>query len=562
MKTIKKLASILLAVVMVLATAVSASASTSVLAGHTYKAYQIFKGTQAKDDTVLTDISWGSGVDWSALASDIKTDTTFGTIFSEVAATPTEADAAVVAEALADHDSDSVIAKEFAKKVYAHKTTGISVVPNETTVEAGYYLVVDDTNFAESDVNAIRNLAIVRVTENGIISIEEKTSLPEVQKKVMEKNDSTGITSGWQDAADYDIDDLVPFQLTATLPSCYADYGKYQTNFYDTMSDGLTFNEITAVYVEKGNETFKFAQSDYKVTSSEHSLTVAFPNLKSSSISANITKDCKIIVEYNATLNEKAKIGAEGNPNKVYLTYSNNPNNGSNSNNGGNPGDNSGNPGGDNPGDGSGNPGGDNPGDGSENPGGDNPGDGSGNPGGDNTGDDDEVGKTPEDQVIVFTYKLTVNKIADDKKPLAGAEFTLTKWNEDSAKAVDGEASKTAVVSEDGTTFTFAGLDAGTYKLSETKTPDGYNTAEDIVFTISAQYDEKADTPELKELTVDQEEMAATVADGNVKATVINYKGGTLPSTGGMGTRIFTVGGLILMCGAAILLVAKKRANR
>jgi fimbrial isopeptide formation D2 family protein/LPXTG-motif cell wall-anchored protein len=537
MKTIKKLASILLAVVMVLATAVSASASTSVLAGHTYKAYQIFQGTQAPNDTVLRDITWGSGVNWSALVSDIKADATFGTIFSKVAETPTEADAAVVAKALADHASDSVIAKEFAKKVYANRTNGISVIPNETTVDAGYYLVVDDTNFAQSDVNTIRNLAIVRVTENGKISIEEKTSLPEVQKKVMEKNDSTGKTSGWQDAADYDIDDLVPFQLTATLPSSYADYGKYQTNFYDTMSDGLTFHEITAVYLLKDDTKHNFAASDYKVTSSDHSLTVAFPNLKKSSLAADITKDCKIVVEYNATLNEQAKIGAEGNPNKVYLTYSNNPNNGSSKENGGNPGD------------------------GSENPGGDNP--GGDNPGGDNPEDDDEVGKTPEDKVIVFTYKLTVNK-TDSEKPLAGAEFTLTKWNADSTKAEGGEyvASKTAVVSEDGTTFTFAGLDAGKYKLSETKTPAGYNTAEDIIFTISAEYDIDAPDPKLTSLSTDQNEMTATKADGNIVTTVKNYKGGTLPSTGGMGTRIFTVGGLILMCGAAILLVARKRANR
>jgi fimbrial isopeptide formation D2 family protein/LPXTG-motif cell wall-anchored protein len=353
----------------------------------------------------------------------------------------------------------------------------------------------------------------------------------------MEKNDSTGKTSGWQDAADYDIDDLVPFQLTATLPSSYADYGKYQTNFYDTMSDGLTFHEITAVYLLKDDTKHNFAASDYKVTSSDHSLTVAFPNLKKSSLAADITKDCKIVVEYNATLNEQAKIGAEGNPNKVYLTYSNNPNNGSSKENGGNPGD------------------------GSENPGGDNP--GGDNPGGDNPEDDDEVGKTPEDKVIVFTYKLTVNK-TDSEKPLAGAEFTLTKWNADSTKAEGGEyvASKTAVVSEDGTTFTFAGLDAGKYKLSETKTPAGYNTAEDIIFTISAEYDIDAPDPKLTSLSTDQNEMTATKADGNIVTTVKNYKGGTLPSTGGMGTRIFTVGGLILMCGAAILLVAKKRANR
>ena len=77
---------------------------------------------------------------------------------------------------------------------------------------------------------------------NDSVTVTTKEDRPELEKKVKEKNDSTGAESDWQDAADYDIGDNVPFQLTGTVDAKYDNYGSYYYAFHDTMSDGLTFN--------------------------------------------------------------------------------------------------------------------------------------------------------------------------------------------------------------------------------------------------------------------------------------------------------------------------------
>ena len=82
----------------------------------------------------------------------------------------------------------------------------------------------------------------------GDVTAQVKNDKPTVQKKVKETNDSTGTTTDWQDAADYDINDTVPFQLTAELPKKRVDdYNHYYVEFTDTLSAGLTFKEITKV---------------------------------------------------------------------------------------------------------------------------------------------------------------------------------------------------------------------------------------------------------------------------------------------------------------------------
>jgi fimbrial isopeptide formation D2 family protein/LPXTG-motif cell wall-anchored protein len=525
MKTAKKLVSILLAVMMIVVTAVSAvSIGATDLDGHTYTAYQIFKGTQAENATELGNVVWGNGVNWSNFLTAIKGDSTFDSIFSGVSADGAEADAAIVAKALSDNKSTEKYAKEFAKKAYANKATGIALTVKKTadgvdyygaaegTLDAGYYLVVDSTVLSSDDTNTIRNLALVRVTENNLITISQKVDLPTVQKKVKDTNDSTGEVSPWQDAADYDIGDTVPFQLTATLPNSYTDYDKYQLIFNDKMSSGLTFGAITKVYLLNGSTTTDFATSDYAKADTDDGFTVTFSNLKSSTLAESITNKSQIVVEYNATLNENAQIGSAGNPNYVSLTYSNNPNNA-----------------------------------------------GEG---------EDTTGTTPEDKVVVFTYKLTVNKTDDAGDALSGAAFKLEKWIPDDKEADGGKyvESKTATLSNNDATFTFSGIDAGKYKLSETTTPAGYNTANDIIFTITATYSTNAIDPKLTGLSTDQEAVAAVVNSGSVtgelKTSVINAKGGTLPSTGGMGTTLFTVCGVILMGGAAILLVTRKRMSK
>lgn len=128
---------------------------------------------------------------------------------------------------------------------------------------------------------------------------------------------------------------------------------------------------------------------------------------------------------------------------------------------------------------------------------------------------------------------------------------------------------KQQVETEPDTIFTFSGLDDGYYRLTETKAPEGYNKLESpIEFTISATHDENSSDPKLTDLTGNVTSGEATFTssltgetDGSLTTNVVNKSGTQLPSTGGIGTTIFYVVGGILMVGAAILLITKKRAE-
>ena len=182
-----------------------------------------------------------------------------------------------------------------------------------------------------------------------------------------------------------------------------------------------------------------------------------------------------------------------------------------------------------------------------------------------------ENGKTPDDKVVVFTYKLDVDKIDANGDPLTGAGFTLYKKNSsDEYEAVGSEVKGT-----DMTNFLWKGIDDGDYKIVETTTPDGYNTMSDIEFTVSATHS-NGDEPELSTLTVNNDKLAAYVdagtmtkvktgsepkvtESGEVTGEIINQSGTTLPSTGGIGTQLFYIGGGLLALIAVVLLVTKRR---
>lgn len=461
--------------------------------GHTYEAYQIFGGDLYKGDgattPTLSNIRWGDGV--TAFTYD------------------GESDAAKIAEKLSGQAFDSETANDFAKEASKHlATVAKSKESTSNTVELtvddpGYYLVKDKDGSQDSKNGAYTRF-MLQVT--GAESVEVKNDVPTVEKKVKETNDSTGETTDWQDAADYDMGDTVPFQLTAELPKKRVDdYNHYYVEFTDTLSAGLTFKEITKVTADGTTLT----KDQYQVTKTEKDgktvLSIVITDVKAV---ANITKDeNKVVVEYNATLNENAVIGSAGNTNDVELTYSNNPND---------------------------------------------TGDGKSKPA--------NTGKTPKDTVKVFTYQTIINKLNENKEALKGAEFTLVKKNKDgSTKNVD------VVKNAEGTSFTFKGLDAGNYVLEETKTPDGYNTIKPIEFTIDADYDKEADDPQLTKLSGDVTsgvaQFDANKADGSLTAGIVNRKGSLLPSTGGMGTTILYVIGSILVLVAAVLLITKKRMD-
>jgi fimbrial isopeptide formation D2 family protein/LPXTG-motif cell wall-anchored protein len=553
MKTAKKLVSILLAVMMIVVTAVSVGATTDTLTKHDYEAYKIFSGSQLANTTQLGNIQWGSGVNSANFLAALKASTVFGEgesniFYSIEIQNSNDRSAALVAEKMSTYANKSAEANEFARLAYLNKKTVSKTFNQENlvdttsddgeqisaeTFEPGYYLLVDVTDFSSDAEDMVKNIAIVRTTENNKLEVESKTSHPTIEKKVQEINDSTTDAATWGDSADHDLNDDVKFQLTATLPNHYTDYVRYKLVFHDTLSKGLTYN-TDSITIKVGDNTFT-KDSDYTVSTETlgddkgTGITITFADLKKSSKKDQLTNESKIVVEYSAKLNSDAVIGSVGNPNEVYLEYSNNPN---------------------------------------------------------DTGSGDiETGNTPKDEVIVYTYKLVVNKTDNGNQPLTGAGFTLFKYNANSEETNEIDKYEQVGSEQKGdnlTTFTFERLDAGKYMLRETTVPTGYNQAEDLYFAVTKE--SSADGMELKVsstfTTLDDlkkvnpqattESLNATKnagyttswSAGSISTTVVNSEGGTLPSTGGMGTTLFTVCGLILMSGAAILLVTRKRMSK
>ncbi|VUW93826.1 Uncharacterised protein [Streptococcus pasteurianus] len=108
--------------------------------------------------------------------------------------------------------------------------------------------------------------------------VESRTSVPTVEKNLKDINDTTGETTGWQDSADYDINDSVPFQLTATLPDNLASYDEYYLELSDTLSTGLTYNKDAKVYLVNGTKKTDITSS---FTIAAYSSSFKINNLKS-----------------------------------------------------------------------------------------------------------------------------------------------------------------------------------------------------------------------------------------------------------------------------------------
>lgn len=555
MKHLRKIMALVLSLAMVLAMSITVFAGevTATVANntnHAYKAYQVFKGTQQENSKVLGDIEWGNGV----VESTIKTKLGSSTYFKGATT------AQQVADILKEKSGDSAEAKEFAR-IANDSISGnaVDVVANAKSVilteGTGYYLFVDQTVGNEENQNDfVKGLSLLQVT-GDTITITAKVDKPSVEKKVQEnvKNDGNTTTDygeRYNDTADYNIGDNVPFRLYGTVIDMSEFQNGYKYVFHDTAATSLDINKDAKVYYssdKKGSNKTDIDSSLYHVEygTDNHSLTVTFDNLRAVKIKNSENLDVEIssgyiIVEYTAKLNSSAAIGQgtigetkEGNINKVYLEYSNNPNQS-----------------------------------------------GEGQP---------ETGNTPEDKVIVFTYELDVTKIdgADKNKPseqqkkLKDAEFVLYRGTAASPEyaTVDANAKIqgwTNVINEAITLksdvnglFKVIGLDDGTYYLKETKAPNGYNVLKtDIKVQIKADTSNgqngKGEVAELKTLKVNVnngDDKDASYSTGIVNITVENNQGSTLPETGGIGTTIFYIVGVVLVLGAGVLLVTKKRMN-
>ncbi|MBQ9966907.1 MAG: isopeptide-forming domain-containing fimbrial protein [Clostridia bacterium] len=498
----KKILSLLLALSLVMGLSVTAFAAGTEYTitlpddNHTYEIYQIFTGDLS--ESTLSNVKWGKNGNGNV-------------------GDPVPADTLTELEALKDASDAEVLAKI---NTYVNFSDPYAeVVTNEVKVPEGYYLIKDKDGTIEG--NDAYTTYIVRIVKD--VTINRKADVPEVVKKVQDTNDSvTNSTSDWQDSADYDKGDEVPFQLTATLPTNYADYSKYKLVFHDVMSESLKFNENTVkVYAVNGDAKTEIASANYRVEAPavhgegenaiNHTFDVLIEDLTEVT---GVSATSKIVVEYTATLDTDEVVKSS---NTVVLEYSNNPNY---------------------------------TGDGTEEP----------------------TGKTPEDTVVVFTYKAIINKVDENLAALKGAEFALDKY-----VVGTGWVTLTVVNDENGTTFKFAGLDDGYYRLRETLTPAGYNTIEDVYFMIEAAHDVEAVDPQLTELkvtrytdekfdTIVEEdkvtfEAIADLTEGSLTSKVVNKTGSILPETGGIGTTIFYALGAVMVIGAGVLLIAKKRMS-
>jgi fimbrial isopeptide formation D2 family protein len=262
MKTSKKLLSVLLALTLVLALSVCAFAAdttytitiNNTASGHTYEAYQMFKGDLSSTG-VLSNIKWGSGVDSAALLTALKADTTIGTKFTNAAT------AADVAKAMDGITNDSTEAKAFAQVVGQNLTTTIAGTSTYNTtdknytisgLDAGYYLV-KDKNGSQTTTDSYTRF-MLEVVAN--VSAAPKGTVPTVVKKVQENvkytaNDNN-YGAGYNDVADYNIGDTIPFELIGTLPANYSGLHHYNYVFTDTASAGLTIDKSSVkVYVRQ-----------------------------------------------------------------------------------------------------------------------------------------------------------------------------------------------------------------------------------------------------------------------------------------------------------------------
>lgn len=358
-----------------------------------------------------------------------------------------------------------------------------------------------------------------------------KSEQPTIDKSIV---DSDGNESG----NDVAIGDTVKFQIDTMIPSYSKSYTEVMVKITDTMGKGLTLADPVNLVVTVDGETVAAGADTFTFTPAEDkkSFEISFASAYALAHSGE-----KVVVTYDAVLGEGAGLNFDANTNTAKLEYTNDP-----------------------------------------------------------SGETNEI----EDKTYTYTFGIDANLFGSDGSAwnkfteellktgevrkiildsgeevetttLPGAEFTLTR--------ADGKTYTT--VSDENGYLSFTGLDAGTYTLQETKAPEGYSLNDTkIPVEITATYNENG-TLNSYTIKVNNENTSSYTAtyDANEKGKVENIdctpghendwsdvsdtheikntKLSALPSTGGIGTTIFTIGGCLIMIIAAGLFFATRRKS-
>lgn len=386
-----------------------------------------------------------------------------------------------------------------------------------TDLAYGSYLVSPKAGSTDTSDKRGTDAILLNVLNSTAVEQDLKSTYPTIQKTVKNGTDDKKHNS-------VEIGDTVDFKLASTVPDMTEYTNGYTFKFTDTLSKGLTLNGTaeggTFAPTVKIGDTTLTKDLDYTATYTTDSDTgktalevnmMNFKNLHQNDAGKAIT------VEYSATLNKDAEVGSTGNQNDAKIEYSNDP-----ASNG--------------------------------------------------------TGTTKEDKTYTYTFNFDINKVDADNTDtkLAGAQFELqdaqghkialasVNPDENSFRpkgANDTAAADTEVKTNGHGVLKFTGLKEGTYKVVETKAPAHYNKlTAPITVEIKANYNADGKLLNWGVIksgeTYDADNPATSI-------TVENKKGIELPSTGGMGTALFTVFGvLIVALGAGWYVKSNRKSSK
>lgn len=360
--------------------------------------------------------------------------------------------------------------------------------------------------FTDADGNAVTDIYAYPKNSTGNVDIDKKI-------------DSVGTTAINGKQANANIGDEIIYKVTYSVP--VPENGLTELKIVDTMDKGLTFtNNASNITVKDdkveatGTEKELTYNTDYEVSLDEtnNKVTINF-NKYLNSLQKNSTEE--FTITYKVKLNESAVLGQAGNKNKVELVYTNH-------------------------------------------------------------GETDSKTKTPDPdkEVKVFTYGIDLLKKGEGTNTvLKGVEFTLTdntdkavnvKKNDSNTFYTPGGSSNTVTTDDQGKIY-IRGLKPGTYKLTETKTNNGYVLLKNPVVIVIT---EDSNTPGVATATVGDKAVTMNADQNNkdsntaeVPLTVVNSKGFDLPATGGRGIALFTIAGIAIVAAAGSLLFMRKRSK-
>lgn len=431
----------------------------------------------------------------------------------------------------------------------------------KVTLDIGFYIIIETGTSGDSASVASKSMLVPlpyvdvnKAEDNKLfwnfdLKITPKDEPVNVDKSIIEGDKKENIS-------DNNVGDILTYQVDADIPHYDASTNTQMVKYIitDTLSKGLDFyregdpeNNIDIIVSNFSGESktlkpgtlethettigeepytyYSVTDGDYAVSYDGKTMTLVFDY-------PDIMAYNNLQLNYQVKINEDAVIGVEGNPNQVDLEYTNNNKTWNTS--------------------------------------------------------------KPWDKTETYVYGLKINKVDPDGNKLEGAEFQLyagapdpdgdyegrnplvTYKYENGQLVINSNDGKTAVTDKDGIAY-LIGFEAGTYALVETKAPNGYIIPDgqmqlDVVETIGVDEDGKEAVTDVKYTLTTGDEVTklptevlgdVEIGDGSVAVTkIVNPKGFNLPRTGGAGTWMFAVGGILIMAGMATAFVKlRKKEN-